>query len=61
MKELLLLYSGGLDTSVMIKWMNENLGYDVSTLTLDIGNNDLKSIREKAEAIGAVETFVEDV
>ncbi len=38
MKEkALLLYSGGLDTSVMIKWLQEQLNLDVVTLTLDVG------------------------
>lgn len=59
----LLLYSGGLDTSVMIKWLQEKLNYEVSTLTLDVGQekNNLKEIAEKAEKLGAVETITRDV
>lgn len=59
----LLLYSGGLDTSVMIKWLQEKLDYEVSTLTLDVGQekNNLKEIAEKAKKLGAVETITKDV
>ena len=59
----LLLYSGGLDTSVMIKWLQEKLGYEVSTLTLDVGQekNNLQEIAKKAKKLGAVETITRDV
>lgn len=59
----LLLYSGGLDTSVMIKWLQEKLDYDVSTLTLDVGQekNNLLEIANKAKRLGAVETITKDV
>ncbi len=59
----LLLYSGGLDTSVMIKWLQEKMDYEVSTLTLDVGQekNNLKEIAEKARKLGAVETITKDV
>ncbi len=57
----MLLYSGGLDTSVMVKWIKERLGMDVVTLTLDIGNSDLDEIREKALKIGAVDAITMDV
>lgn len=62
-KRALLLYSGGLDTSVMLKLLQDRLGMDVVTLTLDIGQeeNDLKSIRDKAINLGAVETISKDV
>lgn len=62
-KKALLLYSGGLDTSVMIKWLQEKLGYDVSTLTLDVGQekNNLRQIAEKAKKLGAVDTITKDV
>lgn len=64
MKEkALLLYSGGLDTSVMIKWLQEQLNFDVVTLTLDVGQekNDLDRIAQKAKKLGAVKTITEDV
>ena len=59
----LLLYSGGLDTSVMIKWLQEKMNYEVSTLTLDVGQekNNLKEIAQKARRLGAVETITKDV
>lgn len=59
----LLLYSGGLDTSVMIKWLQEKMNYDVSTLTLDVGQekNNLVAIAEKARKLGAVDTITKDV
>lgn len=62
-KKALLLYSGGLDTSVMIKWLQEEMNYEVSTLTLDIGQekNDLDSIALKAKKLGANNTITQDV
>lgn len=59
----LLLYSGGLDTSVMIRWLQEKMGYEVSTLTLDVGQekNNLKEIAKKAKKLGAVETITKVV
>jgi len=50
----LLAYSGGLDTSVLIKWVQQKYDADVITLTLDIGQQgDLKEIEEKAKSLGA--------
>lgn len=60
MDKALLLYSGGLDTSVMIKWIQENLSMDVATLTLNVGNSDLVAIEEKARMLGADPVFVHD-
>lgn len=62
-KKALLLYSGGLDTSVMIRWLQEELGYEVSTLTLDVGQekNNLMQIAHKARKLGAVNTITKDV
>lgn len=59
----LLLYSGGLDTSVMIRWLQEKLDYEVSTLTLDVGQekNNLREIAKKAERLGAVDSITKDV
>jgi argininosuccinate synthase len=51
---LLLAYSGGLDTSVLIKWLQEKYDVDLITVTLDVGQqNDLKKIGEKAKNLGA--------
>jgi argininosuccinate synthase len=59
---VLLLYSGGLDTSVMLKWLQDSYGAKVTTLTLDIGQqkDDLEAIRKKALKFGAVEAIVLD-
>ncbi|MDO8481800.1 MAG: argininosuccinate synthase [bacterium] len=61
-KHVLLLYSGGLDTSVMLKWMQDKYGVKITTLTLDIGQqkDDLEAIRKKALRLGAVEAIVLD-
>jgi len=57
-----LLYSGGLDTSVMLKWIQEKYGCELVTVTLDIGQKakDFASIKEKALKLGAVKAFVID-
>lgn len=56
-----LAYSGGLDTSVAVKWLKERYGYDVVTFTVDIGNvPNLDAIRQKALKAGAVDAVVTD-
>ena len=51
---ILLAYSGGLDTSVLVKWIQQKYDADVITLTLDVGQqDDLKAIEEKAKSLGA--------
>ena len=59
---VLLLYSGGLDTSVMLKWLHDHYGAKVTALTLDIGqqNDNLEEIRQKAITLGAEEAIVLD-
>jgi len=59
---VLLLYSGGLDTSVMLKWMQDHYGAKITTLTLDIGQqkDDLDAIKKKALKLGAVRAIVLD-
>ncbi len=53
-----LAYSGGLDTSICIKWLQENYNTDVITLTLELGQQvDLKGIEEKAKKLGAIKTY----
>ena len=61
-KKVLLLYSGGLDTSVMIKWIQDTYKAKVITLTLDIGQqkDDLEAIKKKALKFGAVKAIVLD-
>ncbi len=62
-KKVLLLYSGGLDTSVMLKWIQDTYKADVITLTLDLGqqHDDLEAIRQKALQFGAKKALVLDV
>lgn len=61
MATVVLAYSGGLDTSVAIRWIKEQYGLDVITLTVDIGNaRDLPAIAARAEKIGAIKTVVLD-
>ena len=61
-KKCLLLYSGGLDTSVMLKWIQEEYDCEVVALTLDIGQtaDDLEAIKQKALDLGAIEAIVYD-
>jgi len=58
----LLLYSGGLDTSVMLKWIQDEYNCQVVTLTIDLGQtaDNLAEIKQKALNLGAVEAIVYD-
>jgi len=60
--KVLLLYSGGLDTSVMLHWIQARYGVEVVTLTVELGqpNEDWSAITGKARDMGAVETVVVD-
>jgi len=59
--KVILAYSGGLDTSVAVKWLEEKYSLRVVTLTVDIGNvPDLEAIRQKALKVGAVKALVLD-
>ncbi len=60
--QVVLLYSGGLDTSVMLKWIQESYKAKVIALTVDIGQqaDDLQAIKEKAISLGAVQTYTLD-
>uniref|UniRef100_A0A7C6ENR8 Argininosuccinate synthase n=1 Tax=candidate division WOR-3 bacterium TaxID=2052148 RepID=A0A7C6ENR8_UNCW3 len=61
MSKVLLAYSGGLDTTVAIKMIEENYHMKVATLTIDVGQNeDMQGIRDKALTIGAVQAFIYD-
>jgi argininosuccinate synthase len=56
-----LAYSGGLDTSVAIKWLAHEYGFDVVALTVDVGNErDFSEVRQKALDVGAVKALVVD-
>lgn len=59
--KVILAYSGGLDTSVAIKWLSQEYNLDVITLTVDVGNErDFSAIRQKALDVGAVKALVVD-
>src|SRR5438093_477805 len=64
-KRVVLAYSGGLDTSVAVRWMIDNLGVEVIALAVNVGQDggtiDEKAIQERAIAAGAVECLVADV
>ncbi|HTD51138.1 MAG TPA: argininosuccinate synthase domain-containing protein, partial [Acidimicrobiia bacterium] len=62
-KRVVLAYSGGLDTSVAVRWIHEEWGYDVIACAVDVGQlkpGDDDVIRERARAAGAVEVEVID-
>ena len=63
MKEkVVLAYSGGLDTSIIIPWINENYGYDVIAFIADVGQgDDLDSVVRKAYDTGAKKAVVRDL
>src|SRR5512146_2772648 len=61
-KKVVLAYSGGLDTSIILKWLQETYGCEVVAFTADLGQGEeLAPARAKAEAMGAKEIFVEDL
>jgi argininosuccinate synthase len=61
-KRVVLAYSGGLDTSVAVKWMAEEWGVEVIALAADVGQGgDLEAVRQRALAAGAVEANVVDL
>ncbi|HID66358.1 MAG TPA: argininosuccinate synthase [Aquificaceae bacterium] len=60
-KRVILAYSGGLDTSIIVRWLTEK-GYEVITYTADVGQGEeLAEIPEKARRAGAIEAIVEDL
>jgi len=61
-KEVVLAYSGGLDTSVILKWLEETYGCEVVTFTADVGQGEeIEPARQKARAMGVKEIFIEDL
>ncbi|MGI1678480.1 MAG: argininosuccinate synthase [Cellvibrionaceae bacterium] len=61
-KKVVLCYSGGLDTSVIIKWLQENYNCEVVTFTADIGQGEeVEPARAKAEALGVKEIYIDDL
>ena len=61
-KKVVLAYSGGLDTSVILKWLQETYACEIVTFTADIGQGEeLEPARRKAELLGVKEIFIEDL
>ena len=61
-KKIVLAYSGGLDTSVILKWLQLKYNCPVATFTADLGQGDeLEPVREKAESLGVKEIFIENL
>tara|TARA_B100000427_G_scaffold73174_1_gene59247 strand:- start:1102 stop:2310 length:1209 start_codon:yes stop_codon:yes gene_type:complete len=60
-KKIVLAYSGGLDTSIMIPWLKETYGYDVVAMCANLGQaEELDGLEEKALATGASAVYIED-
>lgn len=60
--KVVLAYSGGLDTSVIVKWLMETYGCEVVTFTADLGQGEeVEPARAKAEALGVKEIYIEDL
>ena len=61
-KKVVLAYSGGLDTSVILRWLQDHYSAEVVTFTADIGQGeDIEPARAKAELLGIKEIFIEDL
>jgi argininosuccinate synthase len=62
MKKVVLAYSGGLDTSIIIPWLKENYGYEVIAVAGDVGQGkELSGLQEKAIKSGASKLYIEDL
>lgn len=61
-KKVVLAYSGGLDTSVIVKWLQENYNCEVITFTADIGQGEeVEPARAKAQALGVKQIYIDDL
>ena len=61
-KKVVLAFSGGLDTSVILKWLQQTYGCEVVTVTADLGQGEeLEPARAKAQLLGVKEIFIEDL
>ncbi len=61
-KKVVLAYSGGLDTSIILKWLQQTYGCQVVTFTADLGQSEeLEPARKKAELLGITEIYIEDL
>ncbi len=62
LNKIVLAYSGGLDTSVILRWLQDTYGCEVVTFTADLGQGEeLEPARAKAEAMGVDEIYIEDL
>lgn len=62
MKKVVLAYSGGLDTSIIIPWLKENYGFEVIAMAADLGQGEeLEPLHEKALKSGASKLYIEDL
>ena len=60
--KVVLAYSGGLDTSIILRWLQETYGCEVVTFTADIGQGEeVEPARTKAESMGAAAIYIEDL
>jgi argininosuccinate synthase len=61
-KKVVLAYSGGLDTSIILKWLQDTYGCEVVTFTADLGQGEeLEPARKKAQMMGIKEIFIDDL
>ncbi|MFL2828027.1 MAG: argininosuccinate synthase domain-containing protein, partial [Candidatus Puniceispirillales bacterium] len=60
--KVVLAYSGGLDTSVILKWLQDTYNCEVVTFTADIGQGEeVQPAKQKAEMLGVKEIFIDDL
>ena len=61
-KKVVLAYSGGLDTSVILKWLQDTYTCEVVTFTADLGQGEeVEPARAKAQAMGVKEIYIDDL
>ena len=61
-KKVVLAYSGGLDTSVILKWLQDTYNCEVVTFTADLGQGEeVEPARAKAQALGVKEIYIDDL
>ena len=61
-KKVVLAYSGGLDTSIILKWLQDEYNCEVVTFTADIGQGEeVEPARAKAQALGVKEIYIDDL
>ena len=61
-KKIVLAYSGGLDTSIILKWLKNEYDAEIVTFSADLGQGDeLEAVREKALKTGASKVYIDDL